>query len=259
VGDEVESALLRSKQWQMTTLGSRILREPRVALGVFLGMQASNWNEALHDAERGHEYIARIGNDLEADIEGLSRRETFRASVMTYGKAALEYAESGTLRDGSAWKTLLAYYQASQVWPYRPTGPTYQEMLAAGDLGLIRDTALRSALARYYVAGVRPLDRIFDIAPLYRERVRGLTPFAIQEAIWGTCARSSSVDEFDMIDCPPPVSEEQAFAVIERLRADTALTEQLRFWITNVRVMNEFAKHDADSARELATSLKAIH
>ena len=55
----------------------------------------------------------------------------------------MAYAEDGVLNQGSGWKTLLAYYQASQVWPYRKPDVTFQEIRSTGSLLLIRDTALR--------------------------------------------------------------------------------------------------------------------
>ncbi len=38
--------------------------------------------------------------------------------------------------------------------PYRSEDTTYRELLNAGELGLIRNEALRDALAMYYITGV---------------------------------------------------------------------------------------------------------
>jgi hypothetical protein len=228
-----------------------------VVAGVFIGIQVANWNEARSDRARSADYLGRIHDDLLADAEALTRRKRFLADVAAYARAALAFAEDGAMKEGSAWETLLAYYQASQVWPYQTTSATFNEMSAAGDLGLIDDGALRAALANYYFAGVRPTANLFDITPVYRERVRGSTPSAIQDAIWGSCARSVGVDEFELIACKPGVSEEDARAVIDRFRADVELTEDLRFWSTELRLMNEYLiSLDETNARALAARVE---
>ena len=48
--------------------------------------------------------------------------------------------------DRSAWKTLLAYYQASQIRPLELEDTSFTEMRDAGDLGLIADQDLRAGL-----------------------------------------------------------------------------------------------------------------
>jgi hypothetical protein len=39
-----------------------------VVVGVFLGIEASNWNQERTDRERGRAYLARIDADLAVDL-----------------------------------------------------------------------------------------------------------------------------------------------------------------------------------------------
>jgi hypothetical protein len=245
-------AHFRRQEWTAIALDFVI-----VVAGVFVGIQVSNWNAANADTRRAAEYLDRIHADLEADVLALSRRNAFLADVLGYANDALAYAESGTLKEGSAWKTLLAYYQASQVWPYRTTAATFNEISAAGDLGLIADGSLRAALAQYYFAGVRPTTELFNNRPAYRERMRGLTPSSVQSAIWANCARSLSINEFEMIACDPGVGEDASLALIEAFRTDDELTRNLRFWATEVRLMNEYLiSLDETNARALSARVE---
>jgi hypothetical protein len=69
---------------------------------------------------------------------------------------------------------VLAYFQASQVDPYASVSTTYDEMKAAGELGLIRDAELRTNLANHYVyANSLQAEHLFQYMPKYREFVRG--------------------------------------------------------------------------------------
>ena len=45
----------------------------------------------------------------------IQRREDFWRQVIDHGKKAIRYAESGELVDGSAWKTVLSFYEVSST------------------------------------------------------------------------------------------------------------------------------------------------
>jgi hypothetical protein len=136
--------------------------------------------------------------------------------------------------DGSAWKTLLAYYQASQVWPYRKPDVTFEEIRSSGDLRLIRNAELRARIARHYSAGAgSQVSEVLALIPRYRERVRGMTPWKIQQYIWSSCYGAENTVQV-LIDCQAPVSEEASLAVLERYRQSQELTDDLRFWMVNL-------------------------
>lgn len=99
--------------------------------GVYLGIQAANWNEQRAEDIKAQAYLARIRGNLEADLLSIQRREVFWPQVNAYGKAAIHYAETGELVDGSAWKTVLAFYQASQLWQWVTSDSTYQKCAVA--------------------------------------------------------------------------------------------------------------------------------
>jgi hypothetical protein len=94
-----------------------------VVIGVFIALQVSNWNDDRKDASRGEEYLRRMQNELRGDIKQLGDISAFWNVVNRNGMAALAHAEHGTLLDGSAGKTLLAYYQASQICRTARTTP----------------------------------------------------------------------------------------------------------------------------------------
>ncbi|HMI40668.1 MAG TPA: hypothetical protein VK485_05505 [Sphingomicrobium sp.] len=213
-----------------------------VVLGVFVGLQVSNWNEARHDAVRGDEFLERIHSDLTTDVAALDRRSVFWSDVVDYGDAALDFAENGKLRNGSAWDTLLAFYQASQIWPFTTSDGTYQELIAAGDLGLVSDSDLRHSLADYYVTGSRRLARRVDVIPAYREEIRGLTPMRIQRQIWAHCHRFLSDDRQLLIDCAAPITEVEARTILASYVESRETIKGLRFWMTDLAATSSLAR-----------------
>lgn len=223
-----------------------------VVIGVFVGLQVSNWNEARHDAVRGDEYLERIHTDLLTDVAALDRRSVFWTDVIDYGAAALDFAENGKLRNGSNWETLLAFYQASQIWSYTTSDGTYRELIAAGDVGLVSDPDLRGSLADYYVTGGRRLARLVDVVPTYREEIRGLTPMRVQRHIWAHCHRFLSDDRQELIDCEAPIPEAEARAILVSYLESREAIKGLRFWMTNLAVTSDLAQLNQVEAKNLA-------
>lgn len=205
-----------------------------VVAGVFIGLQVSNWNEERRETARGNEYLRRMSDELLRDAESLGHISKFWSDVQDNGRIAIAYAEDGTLAQGSAWRTLLAYYQSSQVWPYRKSDVTFQEIQSSGDLQLIRNASLRARIANHYSSGAgSQVVEVLRLLPAYRERVRGMTPWRIQQYIWDHCYESRGTLQV-LKDCASPVTDAEALAVLENYRESTSLTEDLRFWIVNV-------------------------
>ncbi len=204
-----------------------------VVVGVFVGIQVSNWNAARADQARAQAYLARIHINLEADLLSIQRRETLWRQVIAYGKGAIRYAETGELVEGSAWKTVLAFYQASQLWQWVTSDSTYQEMRSGGELGLIRDQHLRDALSQYYLENGSGTAYLFMMQPEYRRIVRGLTPSVVADHIWAKCWQQPKPAEQYLLDCDAPISEVEAQAVLAGYMQDQKLLPELRFWVAN--------------------------
>ena len=221
---------LRDHDWMAVAIEVLI-----VVVGVLIALQVSNWNDARKDSARGEDYLRRMDAELQGDVKMIARLSVFRHQVYDYGMATVAYAEHGTLYQGSAWKTVLAYYQASQVWPYRIPDTTFQEIRSNGELDLIRNPVLRNHVSSHYgnSSGSQVVE-VLGVIPKYREDVRGMTPWAIQEYVWKHCYDGSTGNDQKLLDCPAPVTEAEAQAVLEQYRASPELTRELRFWMANV-------------------------
>ncbi len=212
--------------------------------GVFLGIQAANWNERRAEDVKAQAYLARIHVNLQADLQSIQRRETFWRQVIAYGKGAIRYAESGELVEGSAWKTVLAFYQGSQLWQWATSDSTYQEMRSGGELGLIRDQGLRDRLSQYYLESGSGTAYLFMLQPEYRKIVRGQTPSVIADHIWAKCWQQPRPSEQYLLDCDSPISEAQAQAVLDGYLEKPNLLPELRFWVANQGVaLNSIEKY----------------
>ena len=84
------SDAVRKQDWFTVAVETLML-----VLGVFLGLQVNNWNEARAEGERSREYLSRLRAELVADMTELQRHRGLWQQVANEGYAAVSYAETG--------------------------------------------------------------------------------------------------------------------------------------------------------------------
>ena len=203
-----------------------------VVVGVFIGIQVSNWNDERLDRVRAHSYLERIRADIDADIVNYRDRLEFWDRVSEYGEAGLDYAGIGKTQSATEWDLLLAFFQASQLAEFYTTKSTYEELKSGGELGLIGDLELRDLLARYYTNADNP---VLTERPVYREHIRGLIPLRIQNYIWEHCY-SSAEQKLQLLDCDSQVDPSEAEALVAAISGNAQLMSELRYWMSTMRV-----------------------
>jgi hypothetical protein len=227
-----------------------------VIVGVFIGLQASNWNTTRIEENRAHHYLRRIRRDLDADLANYQERIDFWGQVKNYGSTALVYADTGDTRGLTQWELLLAYFQASQLGEFYITESTYEELKSAGELGLIADINLRDSLAAYYTEAAR--DAVFTDRPDYRRRVRGIIPLEIQNYIWASCWTVNSSFQQTLKECPAPVTEAVSTNIVDSLRHNAALMSELRFWMSTMEVASKNAEASISNVKQLLETIDAV-
>jgi len=208
-----------------------------VVVGILLALQVSNWNQDRVDRERGARFEARLREELIIDRKAMNEALAFWRKVSEFGVAAMSHSENASLVDGDPWKTVLAYYQASQLYPFELQDTTFLEMRDAGGLALIADESLRKRIADYYRMGGAGLRaNILYHRPEYRQEIRGITPWKIQEYIWSSCFRQGKGASQDLIDCPSPIPEPEARQLLESYRLSGSLLQHLREWMSTMKI-----------------------
>jgi hypothetical protein len=201
-----------------------------VVVGVFIGIQVANWNDAQVDRRLGKEYEGRLVSELQQDLID-------KQTLYGYYNAVLEGVEnadrllSETAPDPQA--LIAAAYRASE-WAANPTNSaTWDEIVSSGHIGLLPGEALESDLLAYYKfqdSNESVVQRLQDSR--YRLAVRSLIPLGVQLAIREGC--SDVLDEVQMItgfvaECrlnvDPLVLEETA----RTLQGSTEIRETLRY------------------------------
>lgn len=227
-----------------------------VVVGILIALEVSNWNQDRVDRARADSYQRRIRADLMADNRSVDTTLAFWNKVSGYGRAAIAHGENGQLVDGSAWKTVLAYYQASQTMPFVASDDAFSEMRSAGDLGLIADERLRTQLEDYYsMSGVGAQSIIRQQDPAYRKQIRGLTPWPVQQYIWSHCFSETAYATQEFVDCPSPISQQAAATILSSFRLDRSVLDNLRTWMSTLRVSEIVLDNNRRTGQRLAAQV----
>lgn len=193
-----------------------------VVLGVFLGMQANNWNEERLDRQRGERYRERLMDDLAANQEDFRQRIVYYRQVHDAGYAALRDLRRPSTDDPVAF--LVAAFKATHVLPRSAQRATYREIVSAGAMGSLGDESIRQKVMSYY-SGLDMTDALTATLPPYRDRLRSVMPYEIQRAILVDCPERDSEDAqgrpdvFLNASCRPKLDAKQAASATSQIRS----------------------------------------
>ena len=168
-----------------------------LVLGVFLGLQAANWNDARNDRALESTYLASLAEDIRGDVEEIDEI----GRVSTQRMAALGYL----IRAASGKELPVAFESArgrieiETVPAYDENDPktigislfilttldgnrlTYDTLVDNAGINVIRDPALIRAIRSYYAAVDKALIfesemKVSRVGPVDAQQQSGLSP-----------------------------------------------------------------------------------
>jgi hypothetical protein len=201
-----------------------------VTIGVFIGIQASNWNSARLERDEVHAYQAQIIEDLTANEQELVERFHYYRQVRDHALAAMEALE-GPAPLGEAF--LVHSYQATQVSPIRMERSAYDEMIASGMAKRFGDPAVRRRLSSYY-AGTDRLEAGTIFATGYREKIRREMMFAVQRRVRERCSDVVAIsgEGVETVTLPERCSLQLPSVMMSRAAADLRDIPELKQELT---------------------------
>src|SRR5690348_10274508 len=112
-----------------------------VVVGVFIGVQASNWNENRETNQKAAVFTERLKSDLREEAWGYAMNIGYFDQVQTNARRAADALTGRIPLSDEA--LLIAAYRATQFNGNKRRRATYDELVATGEIGLIHDAALR--------------------------------------------------------------------------------------------------------------------
>jgi hypothetical protein len=204
-----------------------------VVLGVFLGMQTSDWNAAR--AARANElaFLEAVSDDLRREADNMRGYIATLNDVSRWGARAGESLDAQESCDDQCWRSLLDFFLASQWVNVKADRAAYEEIRRTG---LPSDPALKAELTRYYSLNEQVMV-VFTELPEFREIVRSVIPAVVQDHLWRNCFRAEARQQHFDENCSAPISEKEAQAVIDSLRANVETRTSLNYWLSSVSVV----------------------
>lgn len=122
-----------------------------VVLGVFIGLQVDDWNQARHDRALEREYLQRIYADMQATIEQQandSNAAQWNEDRLRTQALIINDLRSGRLpeKDREEFDTGLLLF--GYVGGVSVRWSTVEELQSTGSMAVIRDSALRDLIGR---------------------------------------------------------------------------------------------------------------
>lgn len=155
-----------------------------VVVGVFIGIQVSNWNQARLDRDKATSYRQRLVNELQFNAHQFRQQTAYYTSVKRHGVAALASLEGGGASQQEAF--VVDAYQATQMDLSPPKRFVFDELVSAGLVGLLGDDVLQQMATDYYLSLETNVPQMSE-APPYRDIVRRVMPYAVQARIRERC------------------------------------------------------------------------
>lgn len=231
-----------------------------VVVGVFLGTQANNWNQARIERSDAAEYRREIIDDLKSNEADLVSRKAYYGAARAHAIAALKALDSPGLARGAPF--LIDAYQASQVWlrPLNRTG--YDEMVGAGLTRSVGGKDTRSRLTAYYTQ-IKQFEFTALGTTAFRERVRRAMPYGVQATIRDQCGdRITKLPDGAQVatlpeHCSANLSQDDVAAAVRRLEA-ADLAEDLTRHIADIDQKLLGYDRFVKQARDLRLYLQAV-
>jgi hypothetical protein len=121
-----------------------------VVAGVFLGIQAANWNDSRKERAEERRYYAQILNDLRADQRALQDSLQRAAKFDAAAENTLRAIRSGIPPTSTPGRFAVDIHYAGWLYIPRSSRGTYDELISTGILGLLQNEAAKAAIADYY-------------------------------------------------------------------------------------------------------------
>lgn len=203
-----------------------------VVVGVFIGIQVANWNaERLtkHEASMARtNLVADLQNDR--DVYLVRKKyysEVKQAAIRVNNTLNSDLPKSLT----DQWDFVYDAINAGSMWPFKPSGQIYNQLLNSGKLELVGNVTVQRQMRDYYQDAALESGLTFKFDSSYRDSSRSLIHWKLIEYRRKYCNQLSTADPSNVIDnnntylyhCPIPSKDEETVLDTEIVNSTKAL------------------------------------
>ena len=225
---------VKNQQWTAVGIDFVI-----VVIGVFVGIQVSNWNQARVTEQQSATFTAHLKEDLREEDWAYQLMIEYSRDVLANANIAVNALDgTGPTSDEAL---LVSAYRATQYKNKSRRRGTYDELISTGTIGLIRDRSLRETAMRVYNSPTIEAMVREGMTSRYREAFQMTLPSATQRSLARNCGdKLIVIGEYTGIDrvldypCTPGLSEAEVHEAATALRANPDLLPFLRLRIADI-------------------------
>ncbi|MBY6205215.1 hypothetical protein [Halomonas denitrificans] len=228
-----------------------------VVVGIFVGLQVSNWNEERVFANQERAFLAQLHDEIDGNLRSLAYREAFTRRVVDGGEAALDWIDERSDCEPFCAERLVDLFHASQVWGTAHSTATAEELQR---IGLPRDLSLRERIRPYYQY-LSGWETVNQTPPPFRERFRGHLDPGLADLLWRDCYRINEGQvEILTHDCTEAVRMHPGLSdTVARIIGDDDLPDLLRFWLVqNIYALIHYPEMAAHGRAAMASIAHAV-
>jgi hypothetical protein len=204
-----------------------------VVVGVFIGIQVSNWNEARLENKLSADFTQRLKQDITEEAWDFEYMIEYYTDVQQNAERVLEDLEGNTKL--SDIDLVIAAYRATQINVITRRRSTYDELVSIGKMDLINDQLLRDTAIAVYDFPFYDSIYTSGYEAKYREIFRMQIHSHVQLALSQNCG-DKSVDPLDyqgIIDsidypCDPGLEEDLIIEAAAMIRSHQLFLPYLR-------------------------------
>ena len=208
-----------------------------VVLGVFLGTQVNNWNEARLDRDRADQFRTRLIAELDFNARQYALQAAYYRQAKKYGLGALAALQGRTPVPDRDF--LIAAYQLTQVDSTRAKTGVFDQMASSGLVDHLGDEEILELASDFYLsveATQRNLETIFP----YRTLLRETMPYALQIRIRRECGdrnvyyQGRLVGIRLVVPCPMTIAPAEAAQAAAAVKAAPDIQRQMTRYIASI-------------------------
>ena len=232
-----------------------------VVIGVFVGIQVSNWNEYVSTQRKAEHFTARLIEDIRLEAWAYEALIEYCDDLLDNAERAIDAITGDNGLSDEAF--LISAYRASNFGYNDRWRATFDELIATGEIGLINDEKVLATAI--YVYNTPIFDIILDNGrnSEFRQIFRRTVPMNIQRELLDQCGDKYAapldyeaiVDFLDYecaLDIPAIAIEGAASALRENPAVLPALTVRFADLETAIYLLTENRKDSLASLREIA-------
>jgi hypothetical protein len=210
-----------------------------VVIGVFVGTQVSNWNQARVEKAATKRMLVQFVPELQAQIDFFDSARTYYATSRRYADEAL--AAWGGDRRISDERFVIAAYQASQIYGAGVNAENWTLTFGGEQVRNIEDAKVRRNLELVLTQDYSNV-QLAAVATPYREQVRRAIPIHLQDMIRRQCGDRQIKSTFFIelpATCSLRLAPHEAESTAAALRANVELPRELNWHLAAVAQYQE--------------------